>query len=192
MRFNRLRAGRLRRGSRAAAVAATLAGSVLLSAAAEARVSEMIVPVRGMTCALCTRGVEESIRALEGVSSVSADLSTGLVRVEAAAGRSLGIREVKARVHSAGFQMGGECWATAAGRFSVGLEGRISFRILNTAYVYQVLENEQLRRMFRKYPGLAGEFLVGFRLHEHPDWKPPAISITRFEARPAAPSPAGR
>jgi copper chaperone CopZ len=173
-------------------VAAILAASILISTESEARVSEMIVPVRGMTCALCTRGVEESIRALEGVSSVSADLSTGLVRVEATGGRSLGIREVKAKVHSAGFKMGGECSATAAGRFTVGLEGRVTFRILNTPYAYQVLENEQLRRLFRKHRGLAGEFLVAFRLHEHPDWKPPAISITRFEARPAIPSPAGR
>lgn len=192
MESKRARTGCVRGGTFTLALATAVAASILSSPAPEARVTEMIVPVRGMTCALCTRGVEESIRALEGVSSVAADLSTGLVRVEAAGGRSLGIREVKARVHSAGFKMGGECSATAVGRFTVGLEGRITFRILNTPYAYQVLENDQLRRLFRKHPRLAGEFLVGFRLHEHPDWKPAAISITSFQARPAASPPAGR
>jgi copper chaperone CopZ len=176
----------------AAAVATILAAAILLAPASEARVSEMVVPVRGMTCALCTRGVEESIRALGGVSRVAADLSSGLVRVEAVEGRSLGVREVKARVHSAGFKLGGECSVTAVGRFTIGPDRRITFRVLNAPYAYQVLEGDLLRRLFRRHPGLTGDFRIGFRLHEHQERKPPSISITSFEARPALPPPARR
>ena len=37
------------------------------AAAAEAGVRSIVVPVGGMTCPLCVRGVEESIRRLDGV-----------------------------------------------------------------------------------------------------------------------------
>lgn len=156
--------------------------------AAGARVLSLVVPVRGMTCALCTRGVEESVKSLGGMSA-AADLATARVRVEAGDGRSLVIRDVKERVLSAGFGIGGECEVTAAGRFQIGPDRQLTFRVHQSPYVFQVLEGNQLRRMFRLFPGLKGEFRLTFRLHEHPNWKPPAIAITAFEAVAAPPPP---
>ena len=146
-------------------------------------VSALVVPVSGMTCALCTRGVETSIRLLDVVGGASADLSTGLVRVQAAEGKSLNIRDVKDRVQAAGFKVGGECEVEAVGRFSIGQEGKITFRVPGTAYAYQVLEDGELRRLFKSHAGLKGDYFLVFRLHEHPRWKPPAIAIVRAEYR---------
>ena len=146
-------------------------------------VSALVVPVSGMTCALCTRGVETSIRLLDVVEGASADLSTGLVRVKAAEGKSLNIKDVKDRVQKAGFRVGGECDVEATGRFSIGPDGRITFLIPGTAYSFQVLEGSELKRLFKADPKLKGDFFVAFRLHEHPRWKPPAISIVRGESR---------
>jgi len=158
-------------------------------APAIARVTGATVPVRGMTCALCTRSVEESVKGLGGVR-VTADLSRGLVSVEALEGRSLGLRDVKERILSAGFKIGGESEVTAIGRFVLTNDSRITFRV-NGGSSYQVLENDTLRRIFRHSPRLAGEYEVTFRLHEHPEWRPPAIALSRFEdRRPPVPAPA--
>jgi copper chaperone CopZ len=143
----------------------------------------LVLPVQGMTCALCTRGVEMSIQLLDVVAGASADLSTGLVRVQAEEGRSLNIKEVKERVRQAGFKVGGECDVEAVGRFNLGPEGRLIFRIPGTAYSFQVLEGSELKRLFKADPKLRGDFFLAFRLHEHPRWKPPAISIERAEWR---------
>ena len=148
-------------------------------------VSALVVPVTGMTCALCTRGVETSIKLLDVVEGASADLSTGLVRVQAAEGKSLNIKDVKERVQQAGFKVGGECDLEATGRFSLGEDGRITFRIPGTAYSFQVLEGSEVKRLFKADPKLRGEYFLAFRLHEHLRWKPPAISIERGESRGA-------
>jgi len=155
-------------------------------------VSTLVVPVQGMTCALCTRGVETSIKLLDVVEGASADLSTGLVRVQAMEGKSLNIKDVKDRVQKAGFKVGGECDVEAIGRFNLGPDGRIMFRIPGTAYAFQVLEGSEVKRLFRGDPKLRGEYFLAFRLHEHPRWKPPAISIVRGEPRPAPAGTAGR
>jgi copper chaperone CopZ len=155
-------------------------------------ISALVIPVAGMTCALCTRGVEQSIKLLDSVLGASAELSTGLVRVEAAEGRSLNIRDIKERVQKAGFKVGGECEVEAIGRFTIDPEGQITFRIPGTVYAYQVLEGGELKRMFRGRPGLRGNFFVVFRLHEHPRWKSPAISIVRGDPRGDATSFSGR
>src|SRR5262249_40414006 len=83
-------------------------------------VTALVIPVTGMTCALCTRGVETSIRGLDVVDGASADLSSGLVRVEAVGGKSLNIKDVKDRIQKAGFKVGGECEVQAIGRFGFG------------------------------------------------------------------------
>ncbi|MBI1951176.1 MAG: heavy-metal-associated domain-containing protein [Acidobacteria bacterium] len=161
-------------------------------AAAAGAVKVLNVPVKGMTCALCTRGVEESVKRLDGVVGAAADLDAGLVRVEAAEGRSLSIHEVKDRVVKAGFKVGGECQVEAHGRFSISPQGRITFRIPGTPYAYQVLEGSEMLRLFRSHPGLKGDFFISFRLHDHPRWKPPAIAIIRAEYRGSAPPAPGR
>ena len=186
---------RLRRGgARSFGLAAALLAAALLPrpAAAAPGVMQMVVPVRGMTCVLCTRGVEESIKRLEGVGVVLADLESARVRVEALPGKSLGIQQVKDGVTRAGFGIGGEISLLAPGRFALGPEGRITFRISGTTLLYQVLESGQLLRLFKRHPGLRGEFLVNLRLHDHPHWKPPAVSILSFEPRPQPVPPAGR
>jgi len=158
-------------------------GAAAPPAAPPGAITALTVPVSGMTCVLCTRGVEESIKRIDGVFDVSAELASGLVRVQAAEGRSLNIRDVKDRVQAAGFKVGGECEVEALGRFSIGQDGRITFRVPGTAYAYQVLEDGGLRRLFKSHAGLKGDYLLVFRLHEHPRWKPPAIAIVRAEYR---------
>jgi hypothetical protein len=44
-----------------------------------------------------------------------------------------------------------------------------------------VLESARLLALTRAHPDLRGDFIVGFRLHDRPPWKRPAISLTRFE-----------
>ena len=172
-------------------LAAVIGLTILMPSGALAGVTHLEVPVRGMTCALCTRGVEESIKSLGGVSA-TADLAGARVRVEAADGRTLVVRDIRERILSAGFGIGGEVDATAAGRFLIGPDRRITFRVASGAYTFQVLESDMLRRLFKKSPGLKGEFVLRFRLHDHPHWKPPAISITDFEPRTPAPAPQGK
>ena len=46
-----------------------------------------------------------------------------------------------------------------------------------------MLEDGELRRLFKSHAGLKGDYLLVFRLHEHPRWKPPAIAIVRAEYR---------
>jgi len=150
----------------------------------------LVIPVSGMTCALCTRGVETSIEGLDVVRGASADLASGLVRVEASAGKSLNIKDVKDRIQKAGFRVGGELEAEAVGRFGFGPDGRITFRVPGTPYAFQVLEGSELKRLFKEEPGLKGEFDLTFRLHEHPLWKPGAISIVRGEPHAPAGAPA--
>lgn len=177
------------------AVVLSALAAIPISAAPPARgavptgaVRVVTLPVKGMTCAICTKGVEESVKRLDGVIGASADLGTGLVRVEAAEGKSLSLVEVKDRVVKAGFKVGGECQIEAEGRFSVSPDGRIMFRIPGTAYAYQVLEGSELLHLYKGNPGLRGDFSVSFRLHDHPRWKPPAISIIRAEGLGSPPA----
>ena len=154
-------------------------------------VTALVLPVKGMTCALCTRGVETSIRLLDAVQEVSADLSSGLVRVQAGEGKSLNIKDVKDRIQKAGFRVEGECEVEAVGRFSMGPEGRITFRVPGTAYSFQVLEGSELKHLFKGNPGLKGEYRLDFRLHDHARWKPSAISIVRGETQGVPPPASG-
>jgi copper chaperone CopZ len=167
--------------------------AVLLALAggtAHAGVLRLVVPVRGMTCPLCTRGVEESIRSLGGIGSVSADLASGLVRVEAAEGKSLVLQQVRLQIERAGFRIGGEAEVVASVRFLIGSEGRITMRISGTSYAFQVLEGGDFRRLIHEHPGLKGDYVVDFRLHDHTGWKPAAASITGFEVLEPKPAPA--
>lgn len=151
-----------------------------------ARVVEVSIPVKGMTCVLCTRGLEEAIQNLSGVSRVNADLSSASAVVEAAPGKSLRIDEIRARVNQAGFEVDGECDLVANGRFEIGPSRKILFRVTATNIVYHVLEGHRFLQLSRRHPGLKGEFRIGFRLHDHRYWSPPGISITRFDLSTAS------
>jgi copper chaperone CopZ len=158
-----------------------LACGLLLPARGIAGVEEVVVPVSGMTCALCTRGVEESIRRLRGVGTATADLDSGRVRVTRGKEHPLDLDEVRKSVREAGFEVAGECDLIANGRFTVGEERRFTFAVSDTRLRYRVLENNQTLLLFRAHPDLEGDFTVRFRLHDDPRWKPPAISMRAFE-----------
>ena len=167
--------------------AARLAAAILLGWAllhprpALAQIRAVAMPVSGMTCMLCTRGVAESIRRLETVARVHVDLSTGRVTVEAVEARSLNLQRVGERVVQAGFAVDGEFDVVAVGRFALGAGRRFTFRIGGEAKAYQVLENYATLNLFKNHPDLKGEFLAAFRLHTHRDWKRDAIAITKIE-----------
>ncbi len=178
-----------------AAKGACLAAVLLALAPGTVRagILRIVLPVRGMTCPLCTRGVEESIRSLGGIGSVGADLSSGLVRVEAEEGKSLVLQQMRLQVERAGFTIGGEAEIVASARFIIGPAGRITMRISGTSYAFQIIEGGEFRRMIHDHPGLKGDYLVDFRLHDHPGWKPAGASITGFEVlAPKAMPAAGR
>jgi copper chaperone CopZ len=170
-----------------------LACGLLLPARAAAGVQEVAVPVSGMTCALCTRGVEESIRRLRGVGveesirrlrgvgTATADLDSGRVRVTVGKEHPLDLDEVRKSVKEAGFEVAGECDLVATGRFAVGEERRMTFAISDTPLRYRVLENNQTLLLFRAHPDLEGHFSVRFRLHNDSRWDPPTISMRSFE-----------
>jgi len=153
----------------------------MMPARAGARVEEVVVPVSGMTCALCTRGVEESIRRLRGVGTATADLESGRVRVTAGKEHPLDLDEVKKSVSEAGFRVSGECDLVATGRFTIGGERRLTFTINDTRLSYRVLENNQTLLLFQTHPELEGLFTVRLRVHEDSRWDPPAISIRSYE-----------
>jgi len=175
---------------RAAAVGAILVSLAALTGAAEARVIGLTLPVGGMNCVLCARGIRESVKALEGIGDVTTDLAAARVSVAATEGHSLDILQVRERIIGAGFRIGGECDVRATGRFTLGDEGRLMFRVQGTPLAYQVLEGFKLKSLFRSHPDLKGNFLVDFRLHDHRGWKVPAITIAAWEALPAAEGPA--
>lgn len=158
-----------------------LACGLLLPARAAAGVQEVVIPVSGMTCALCTRGVEESIRRLRGVGTATADLDSGRVRVTVGKEHPLDLDEVTKSVREAGFEVAGECDLVATGRFTVGKERRITLAINDTQLRYRVLENNQTLLLFRAHPDLEGHFSVRFRLHSDSRWNPPVISMRSFE-----------
>jgi copper chaperone CopZ len=168
-----------------------IAGAALLLCGGDARaeVRGLSFPVRGMVCPLCTRGVEESLKRLPGVAGVHADLASGRVDVEAEAGQSLNLEVIRQRTARAGFPVNGESDVLARGRFTIGTDGRITFRVTGSTYAWQVLEGQQLRAMFLGSPALKGEYLLGFRLHDRPPFNRPAIAVTRFERLP---QPVGR
>jgi copper chaperone CopZ len=152
---------------------------MLASGIAGAEVRRIVFPVQGMICPLCTRGVEEAIRPLPGVASVSADLASGRVDVQAAPQQSLDIRTIRERAARTGFPVVGESDIEARGRFDIGPEGKITFKPTGTTYVWQVVESNGLLAMFRAYPTLKGDFVVEFRLHDRPPVTHATISITR-------------
>ena len=65
--------------------------------------TEKTYTVTGMTCDHCVRSVTEEVRALDGVTGVSVDLSTGTVTV--ASDEEVGVAEVRAAVEEAGYQL---------------------------------------------------------------------------------------
>jgi copper chaperone CopZ len=144
-------------------------------------IQRLSFPVKGMVCMLCTRGVEEAIKRLPGVATVTADLGTGRVDVVAQEHRSLDIQQVRERVGRAGFPVSGEVDVQAAGRFEFGADRRLTFRPFGVASSWQVLESARLLALTRAHPGLRGDYVIGFRLHEKPPWKKPAIDITTFD-----------
>lgn len=62
---------------------------------------ETTLRVPGMTCAHCTRAVETEVRAVAGVTAVSADLATKLVTVT---GERVNEEAVRAAVAEAGYE----------------------------------------------------------------------------------------
>lgn len=145
-------------------------------------IQRLSFPVKGMVCMLCTRGVEEAIKRLPGVATVTADLGKGRVEVVALEHRSLDIQQVRERAGRAGFPVSGEVDVEAAGRFEIGADRRLTFRTFGGGYAWQVLESARLLALTRAHPGLRGQFILGFRVHEKPLWKRPSISITTFES----------
>jgi copper chaperone CopZ len=135
-----------------------------------------------MVCPLCTRGVAEAIKRLPGVGRVTADLATARVEVEALDHHSLDIQQVRERAARAGFPAIGECDIQARGRFELGADRRLAFRPGGSPQAWQVLESSGLLALARSQPGLRGEFVLGFRLHDRPPWKRTSISITDFES----------
>ncbi len=154
--------------------ALAIACAILPPETASAGVQRIVVPVRGMTCPLCTRGVEASVKNLDDVGGVTADLASGRVTIEAAEGKSLVLQQVRDRILRAGFRVGGEYEVLASARFIMAPAGRILLRVPGTAYSYQLLEDGEFLHLMKTHPGLKGDFVVGFRIHDHPNWKPPA------------------
>jgi copper chaperone CopZ len=161
-------------------VAAIAAITIFVAGAtARAEVRRIVFPVHGMICPLCTRGVEEAIRPLPSVASVTADLASGRVEVEAAPQATLDIKTVRDRAAHTGFPVVGESDIEARGRFDIGAEGKITFRVTGTNYSWQVIESNGLLAMFRAYPTLRGDYVVEFRLHDRGAANKATISITR-------------
>jgi hypothetical protein len=167
------------------------AAAAALGVAAPARgeVKRLTFPVSGLHSPLATRGIEEAIRTLPGVANVSADLGSGRVDVQAEDQRSLNIQDVRTRAARAGFPVSGDLDVEARGRFEIGAERRITFKVSGTTYSWQVLESGTLLDLFRAYPTLRGDFVAGFRLHDGAAWSRPAITLTDWRSIPPAPLP---
>jgi copper chaperone CopZ len=170
-------------------VVVALLGALGVAAPACGEVKRLSFPVSGLHSPLATRGVEQAIGTLPGVARVSADLSSGRVDVEAEEQKSLNIQDVRTRAAHAGFPVSGDLDVEARGRFEIGAERRITFKVSGTTYAWQVLESGTLLDLFRAYPTLRGDFVTGFRLHDGAAWTRPAISLTDWHLIPAQPLP---
>jgi len=159
------------------------------AARARAEVRRLTFPVSGLHSVLATRGIEEAIRTLPGVQSVVADLASGRVDVQAEDPKSLNIQDVRTRAARAGFPVSGLLDVEARGRFEIGAERRITFKVSGTVYSWQVLESGTLLDLFRAYPTLRGDFVAGFRLHDGAAWTKPAITLTDWRSIPPGPLP---
>ena len=149
-----------------------------------ATVDEATLTVEGMTCPLCVRGVEESIRRLPGVRSVAAELKTGEVRIEAEAGRSLDLQKIRAQIVRAGFEPVREPVIHATGTINQSPHGRLTFRISGTTEDYVLLEGLELRHLLGSMPTAGGSrvTLLG-RVHHHPERLPPTLSVLSYEVK---------
>jgi len=149
-----------------------------------ATVDEATLTVEGLTCPLCVRGIEESIRRLPGVSSVAAELKTGQVRIEAEPGRSLDLQKIRAQIVRAGFEPVREPVIHATGTINQSPRGRLTFRVLGTTEDYVLLEGYELRHLLASLPTTGGSrvTLLG-RIHRHPEQLPPTLSVLSYEVK---------
>ena len=149
-----------------------------------ATVDEVTLTVEGMTCPLCVRGVQESIRRLAGVGSVEAELKTGQVRIAAQPGGSLDLQRIRAQILRAGFEPVREPVIHATGTINLGPRGRLTFRVSGTSENYVLLEGFELRNLLGSLPaaGVARVALLG-RIHRHPERLPPTLSVLSYEVR---------
>lgn len=168
-----------------ASLLVVFAAALGLATPARGEVKRLTFPVSGLHSPLATRGIEEAIRTLPGVASVAADLGSGRVDVQAEDQKSLNIQDVRTRAARAGFPVSGDLDVEARGRFEIGTERRITFKVSGTTYAWQVLESGTLLDLFRAYPTLRGDFVTGFRLHDGAAWSKPAITLTGWHLIPA-------
>ncbi len=147
-----------------------------------ATVDEMTLTVEGMSCPLCVRGVQESLRRLPGVASVEAELSTGRVRTSAQPGRSLDLQRIRGQVLRAGFHPVREMVIRATGTIEQSPRGRLTFRITGAAENYVLLEGSELRRLLASLSAARGSrvTLLG-RIHRHPERLPPSLTVLSYE-----------
>jgi len=149
-----------------------------------ATVDEATFTVEGMTCPLCVRGVQESIRRLPGVRSVAAELTTGQVRIGAEPGRSLDLQRIRAQIVRTGFEPVREPVIHATGAINQSPRGRLTFRVSGTAEDYVLLEGFELRHLLASLPTAGGSrvTLLG-RVHRHPERLPPTLSVLSYEVK---------
>ena len=138
-----------------------------------------------MKCPLCVRGIRQSLTRLPGVGSVEADLATGRVRVAALAGRSLALREIRARIARWGFGVAPEPFVIrVSGTVHHGPRDRLRFRVQGTDDEFDLLEGDELRRLLLALPAAGNPRVVlTARMHEHPEHLPPSLSILSYEVK---------
>jgi len=66
-------------------------------------IREVIIPIRGMTCASCVRAVEKTIQKLDGVAEVSVNLATETAQVKYDADK-VRISSIKTAIKNAGYE----------------------------------------------------------------------------------------
>lgn len=64
--------------------------------------AEAILTVKGMKCGGCAKNVENALKALPGISSVSVDLKTGKVKVDHEGKAS--VDQMKQKIKDAGYR----------------------------------------------------------------------------------------
>ncbi len=80
-----------------------LAFSFAMSATASAQSDQFTVYVEGLTCPVCSGGLESKFKTMKGISNVKADFRTGKLTFDMAPKQKLQFSAVNAMVEKAGY-----------------------------------------------------------------------------------------
>lgn len=70
------------------------------------QISKAALQVNGLTCSMCSKATETSLKSLEFIDSITADLNANVFLISFKAGQQVDLDQLKDKVQDAGFSVG--------------------------------------------------------------------------------------